>query len=284
MKIRNKVFIPFLQALPCAFRGKNRLAKILLAKDSEKCEIPTRFGGIVVPNLVEPVAWDLARDGCYEPGLCRFIGQQVKTGNVCLDIGANIGAISREIAEQVGSTGRVHAFEPSPKIFQYLRKNTQCFTQITCHELALGRQTEKKIFYQAPDKKFGMGTFSPLPGWRATDVTVSTLDEFWEKIETPEIRFIKADVEGHELGVFQGGRETLLRNERVIIVFEFSDWAEKNAYGEAGESPRFLADLGFQLGSLDEKGRLHQLKSDLPKTGTWNLVACRNMEQRFPPE
>ena len=281
MQIQNKIFIPFLQALPCSFRGKNRLARLLLTRTTEECAIPTATGRMVVPNLVEPVAWDLARDGCYEPELCRFIRQNVRPGDVCLDIGANIGAISRVMAERVGPTGRVHALEPSPQVLQYLQRNTQPFPHITSHGLAVSAQSGKKEFYQAPETKFGMGTLSALPGWRATEVAVTTLDEFWQKTGAPTIRLIKIDVEGHELEVFQGGREALLNNPEVVVVFEFSDWAEENAYGSSGHSPRFLAEMGFAMGSLGKGGGLRDLQGGLPKQGTWNLVACRNLRQRF---
>lgn len=282
MKKINDIFIPFLQALPISFRGKKRLARLLLKKTNEECEIPTRYGRMTVPNLIEPIAWDLAIDGCYEPDLCRFIKAKISPGDVCLDIGANIGAISRIMAEKVSPTGKVYSFEPSPKIFEYLIRNTRDLEQNSCHELAVSALSGEKVFYQAPENKFGMGTLSALPGWRSTNVAVTTLDEYWQQINSPTISLIKVDVEGHELEVFQGGRQTLLKNEQIFVVFEYSDWAEKNAYGKIGESPQFLAGLGFQIGSLEKNGRLRQLKDNLPKAGTWNLVACRNMDQRFP--
>jgi len=281
MKKMNDIFIPFLQALPISFRGKKRLARLLLKKTNEECEIPTRYGRMTVPNLIEPIAWDLAIDGCYEPDLCRFIKAKISPGDVCLDIGANIGAISRIMAEKVSPTGKVYSFEPSPKIFEYLIRNTRDLEQNSCHELAVSALSGEKVFYQAPENKFGMGTLSALPGWRATKVAVTSLDEFWQQINTPKISFIKVDVEGHELEVFQGGRQALLKNEQILVVFEYSDWAERNAYGKIGESPRFLAGLGFQLGNLEKNGRVRPLKDDLPKAGSWNLVACQNLEQRL---
>ena len=281
MQIRNKIFIPFLQALPCSFRGKNRLARLLLKRAMEECEIPSRSGRIVVPNLAEPVAWDLAMDGCYEPGLCSFIKRHLENGQICLDIGANIGAISRALAEKVGPQGRVYACEPSPRIFTYLKKNTQGYPQIACRETALSSQRGKTIFYQAPESKFGMGTLSALEGWEPTEVSTTTLDGFCQEERIPRIDFIKIDVEGHEAEVFEGAREILSKNREVIVVFEYSDWAENNAYGKSGRSPRVLAELGFDLASLEKEGNLRPLGAELPRTGMWNLVACRDLKKRF---
>ena len=279
--MRNKVLIPFFQKLPCAFLGKSRLARLFLERTSEEREIPTQFGKITVPNLVEPVAWDLAVNGCYEPDLCQFIEQQVKAGQTCLDIGANIGAISLALAKQVGHQGRVYAFEPSPRIFPYLKKNSLKHPQIKSLETALSSKKGTTVFYQAPEHKFGMGTLSALEGWVPTEVKIDTLDGFCQAAGMGRVDFIKIDTEGHEVDVFRGGRETLSKNHQVIIVFEFSDWAEKNAYGKCGESPRLLAEMGFDLASLEKGGRLRALGTDLPITGTWNLVACRGLSRRF---
>lgn len=278
---RNKILIPFLQALPCAFRGKGRLARLLLERTGEEREIPTKFGKMTVPNLVEPVSWDLAVNGCYEPDLCQFIEQQVKAGQTCLDIGANIGAISLALAKQVGHQGRVYAFEPSPRIFPYLKKNTLKHPQIKSLETALSSKKGKAVFYQAPEHKFGMGTLSALEGWVPAEVKTDTLDGFCQAAGMGRVDFIKIDVEGHEADVFRGARETLLKNHQIIIVLEFSDWAENNAYGKSGESPRVLAEMGFELAALGKGGEVRPLGGNLPKMGTWNLVACRDLSSRL---
>ena len=281
MTMKNKVLIPFFQKLPCAFRGKGRLARVLLKRVVAPCEIPTQFGKMTVPNLVEPVGWDLAVNGCYEPDLCQFIEQQVKAGQTCLDIGANIGAISLALAKQVGHQGRVYAFEPSPRIFPYLKKNTLKHPQIKSLETALSSEKGETVFYQAPEHKFGMGTLSALEGWVPTKVKTDTLDEFCQTAGIGRVDFIKIDVEGHEADAFRGGRETLSKNHQIIIVFEFSDWAENNAFGKSGESPRLLAEMGFQLAALEKGGKIRPLGDNLPKIGTWNLVACRDLSRRF---
>ena len=41
------------------------------------------------------------------------IRRLVRPGSVVLDIGANIGALTLELARQVGSGGKVFAFEPT---------------------------------------------------------------------------------------------------------------------------------------------------------------------------
>jgi hypothetical protein len=51
--------------------------------------------------------------GLYEPSTTMAIRRWVRSGDIVLDVGANIGAHALELARQVGSTGTVFAFEPT---------------------------------------------------------------------------------------------------------------------------------------------------------------------------
>ena len=50
----------------------------------------------------------------YQPHLRRFLTKSVKTGQVVVDVGANVGCLSFEAARQVGPRGLVIAIEPNP--------------------------------------------------------------------------------------------------------------------------------------------------------------------------
>ena len=50
----------------------------------------------------------------YEPELTDVIRHVVRPGWVCVDVGANIGVITRLLAELTGPNGRVIAFEAFP--------------------------------------------------------------------------------------------------------------------------------------------------------------------------
>src|SRR6267378_465417 len=61
--------------------------------------------------------------GSYDPESSRIIRKFVKPGDVCIDVGANVGAITVLLAKQTGRTGQVLAFEPGPPYLQKLRSN-----------------------------------------------------------------------------------------------------------------------------------------------------------------
>ena len=52
-----------------------------------------------------------------------LIRKHVKMGQVCFDIGANIGYLTLILAKLVGPTGIVYAVEPKPANYKVLKKN-----------------------------------------------------------------------------------------------------------------------------------------------------------------
>ena len=61
--------------------------------------------------------------GAYDRGTMLIVRRLVKPGHHCLDIGANVGAVSLAMAKRVAPTGRVYAFEPGPPFFDRLVRN-----------------------------------------------------------------------------------------------------------------------------------------------------------------
>jgi len=58
----------------------------------------------------------------WEPHVIAVLERIVKPAWVCLDVGANIGAITLPLA-RLASAGHVHAFEASPTAFELLKRN-----------------------------------------------------------------------------------------------------------------------------------------------------------------
>jgi hypothetical protein len=63
----------------------------------------------LVPDLREPIALHLFVDGSYEKQTRSFILDRLSTGDVFIDIGANIGVFTVPAAKKVGIHGRVSA-------------------------------------------------------------------------------------------------------------------------------------------------------------------------------
>lgn len=132
-------------------------------------------------------------------------------GEYVFDIGAYKGDSAIFFADNVGSTGKVFAFEPTEKNFSTLLDN------ITLNNLSKIIIPVKKGL---SDKSGTMGalTFDWGAPWSFISdeegneqVQITTIDEFVEESCLKKLDFIKMDVEGLEYQVISGGRESIKR-------------------------------------------------------------------------
>jgi FkbM family methyltransferase len=135
-----------------------------------------------------------------------------------VDVGANKGQILRE-AVRVAPRGRHVAFEPIPEVAAELART---FPSVDCRQLALGAHPDVAEFCHFRKLQGWSGLRrSPLISDERGDpeyipVTVSTLDA---ELAGGIPRVVKIDVEGAELGVFEGARG-LLTEAKPIVIFE----------------------------------------------------------------
>ena len=216
-------------------RGGQRVTKLLRAIRPRLAAypFPTRYGALVC-DVGEPVCYSLLKWGEYphwrsdEEGIQRI---PLTTDSVVLDIGANIGVLTRQFASRAG---RVHAFEPSPRALRLLRANVQDLANVTIHPVAVADTTGKARFAQRQNVDM-----SSLASDGGIEVSVTTIDAL---ALAPD--FIKIDVEGFEEQVLLGAKETLAR--APIVMFE----ALSNEARERCERAILSADPGYSFERL----------------------------------
>jgi FkbM family methyltransferase len=159
----------------------------------------------------------IERCGEYNEGEVDLFRHLIGEGSVVIDAGANIGCHTVPLGKIVGPTGMVLAFEPQRPIY-YALCGTLALNElwhVTAYPVALGseRGTTKvaAINYSKPANYGGASIGNELHGH---DVPVVRLDDF----ELPSLRFIKADVEGHETELLMGARETIRRHRPILYV------------------------------------------------------------------
>ncbi len=153
-----------------------------------------------------------------------------------LDIGANIGNHSVYWAVKTDAR-RIYSFEPVKDFFKILKKNVEINklnNKIKIFNIGL---SNKKIngsvsFYDR--KNIGGTHVKQDPNG---NLLLDKLDNI--KIEESAIDFVKIDVEGHELEVLQGARETLLKYKPIVFVESFPDKKQK--------VHEYLTNLGYHL-------------------------------------
>ncbi|RMG36434.1 MAG: FkbM family methyltransferase [Planctomycetota bacterium] len=171
----------------------------------------------------------------------RFLLSRDLRGTTVLDIGANRGIYSYWMHKKVGAEGRVIAFEPQPELATELYGLRSAFGlgRLVIETCALSSASGRRVFTR-PVRHWGGGGFDVRPEGEAErfEVSVTTLDEYFETRAGRPVGFIKCDVEGHERDVFLGG-ERLLRADRPDLLFE--------CFTESSDCPTFrlLESFGY---------------------------------------
>ena len=202
-----------------------------------------------VPNLEEIVSLELYVNGIYEKSTIDFICNSIPYCGVFFDVGANIGALCLEVAIARPDI-TVNAFETSPSVFNYLKKNKEQnnTNNLYIFNLAIHEINNIELPFYSTLNQNGKGSFSPVFTDIPESVKTIRLDEF---IYNNNIlaSFIKVDVEGYAILVFRS-LSNFSDLSKTILLFEFVDWAENLAKFEKGAAQAYLLEQGFQLISL----------------------------------
>jgi len=184
----------------------------------------------------------------------RLSNSYGKKINIAFDVGANIGATSKEMLECFDSS-EVYAFECHPNTFNKLVHNL-AGTRAYPLEIALSNTSGKDTFYDYGDEGY-INSLTPNAPYavrfskKATELSVltKTIDEFSFENKISKIDLLKIDTEGHDLNVLRGGHKMLSSNSIAFIYFEFNDFyqGENTDGGSLNEITEYLAGFGFQF-------------------------------------
>jgi len=149
----------------------------------------------------------------------------VEQWRVCLDIGSNIGQWTRPLAKRFES---VVCFEPNPNFRECFKKNIQ----------------EKNVLlwpYGLSDKehKAKQDFNSTVLHEEDGDIDCRTLDSFG----LTNIDFVKIDVDGFEIPLLNGARETLSKNDPVINI----EMKRDKRIDVVVKCESILKDLGYKF-------------------------------------
>jgi FkbM family methyltransferase len=188
---------------------------------------------------------------------------------VVFDVGAHAGQYAKLLA-RMANDGHVYAFEPGSYARTILRAAIWAggIRNVSVLPLALGSAAGLGAL-TIPVKKsgsfgFGLSHFgTPEDRWPVVSqeiVALTTIDEVAALLDLRRLDFIKADVEGWELRMLEGGAATLARF-RPRLLLELT----KTGLARAGDTPEaafaFLAARDYRPFRLAADGTLTRLEA-----------------------
>lgn len=186
--------------------------------------------------------------------LCSYI----EGGGTVLDIGANLGWYTLNICKRYPDIS-CYAFEPIEQTYQKLEKNVEINDIKNCKlfHCGLSNVNEKLSFYYDLESSGasslvdlrGEGTAVPVEG------EVRLLDDVADEEKLTGIDFIKCDVEGAELLVFQGGLESIKKYKPMIFSEMLRKWAGKFHY-HPNDIIKLLEEIGYCCYVIVEDNKL----------------------------
>jgi FkbM family methyltransferase len=194
-----------------------------------------------------------------DPHEIRFLRRLLRPGDFAIDVGAHKGGYLHWLQRAVGPTGRVVAFEPQPAAAAYLLGITALLGYRHVEIVASAvSDREGPVTLFAPSSRVSTGATLEAGLFAENDaanrIEAVTLDGYLgRRPELPPPRFIKIDVETHELAVLHGA-ERVLRTARPAVQFE----ADQHVYGDRPIAAIFeyLRGLGLE-GYFFFAGALH---------------------------
>ena len=202
------------------------------------------FGCVQVLSHPEIRLADLSKYKMYvniaEPlGIAAYFFQQnrtiwltsdlIRSGDVCIDAGANMGHYALLMASKVGLTGKVISFEPQPKYSQMISKSIELNNYGSfafVDDRALWNISGEKLNFYLSENPNNSGTSSLvnhglyLNENNTIEVETIRLSDYLTQASITKVRLIKIDVERTEVQVLEGMYGLLAENSIDFIILE----------------------------------------------------------------
>jgi FkbM family methyltransferase len=221
-------------------------------------------------DLLKGTPWKIAPWEHAEQHVMQHI---VKADDVAFDIGANIGLHTVLLAKLIKPNGCLCVFEPNRELLPQLSLTVMTLGDAaTLYPFALSNKSEIATLFVPEDASMGS-----LANWtigragfreiHTIDCEVRRIDNLVDSGTIPPPDFIKCDVEGAELMVFQGGCKILNRANAPIIMFEANVYNARGFGLTVEDAKNYLASLTlpyFSFFEIQEDGSLVQIEKNHP--------------------
>lgn len=243
-----------LRAARFAFRGYDKVLRML----GPDHVATTFFGARMHCDPTDLIQRMILHFGVWEPDVSRVIEQNLKSGDVFVDIGANIGYDTLLASHRIGRAGQVVAIEASPRSFALLQRNlalNAASVNVRAVNIAVAEKPGRLDLYEIHDGNIGAATtLASRGGTRMASVEAAPLDEILTADEMQRLRLIKMDIEGSEPPILRHILDRLaIYPPTMDIVVEASPQDDAAAWQDVFDR---LGTAGFSAWAIDNEYEL----------------------------
>ncbi len=266
--------------------GNHWLVRRIAGDLPQHCWARVGRGQAILVPTGDYVGRALTLSGDLDRKISRTFERFARSGDLLLDIGANLGLHTLQASRIAGPSGRVLSFEPNPNMTALLRQSLEkndC-RNVTLHQCGLGSE-ETTLDLHVPLDHAGRGSLlepnSKQDPLTRISVPVKTLDSLLAG-EGSRVGLVKMDVEGFESEVLRGAAELLSNSPPHGWIFE-SHNLSKGLRSEP--SAAILLEAGYRLFFIVGRGmRVSQLPADEhspPPSGCHDILAIHQDSERL---
>ena len=186
--------------------------------------------------------------GTYEIDFATLLAAQITPGSVAYDIGSWHGFFAGVMAAQ--GAREVHVFEPLPQNAERIREliDLNVAKSIRLHACAVGDHDTEMDLMVMPESSMAKLEASTFQAGQTSGtkvrVKLRSIDSVISSGEAPPPALMKIDVEGAEVMVLEGARDTIRRHRPVIF-------AEVHSASLLDQCRQFLDAEGYQVELID---------------------------------
>ena len=209
----------------------------------------TKNGNYFLPVFAynDIIARKIKDNRIYDPEILDLAKQYVEENTIVLDVGSNFGQLTYEFSK-LKKNVLVYSFEAQEFIFKLLKKNiniNKCNAK--CFYNLVGNETKTL--------KIKTTSLGKNDTWGSNNIITTDDDKNFNYIKAikiddlnikEKISFMKIDVQGMDLEVLKGAKQTILKN-KMPIIFEYEE-VYKNVYGyKFKDFENFIDEINYKI-------------------------------------
>ena len=225
---------------------------------------------------------------CYEPELAWVMFRALQTGDIAIDVGANIGFFTGIMSKLVGLTGRVIACEPGGNNHRSLKHTILAnnLDNVAIEQRPIWCRDEEVTFYINSDSRASNALFDP-GNWptngksrsnpQPTKVQAVTLDTLVADLDARLVKVIKIDTEGAEQKVLEGASNLLSMFHPPYIMAELNPHGLYQAGDNAESLREYMRQFGYDLFFIHGDDKLPSLVPPATRIKYVNDIVVSNI-------